>query len=283
MDNAQKAVYVSEGGRQAILERYRRVLDGWPVAAAEVRVPTREGETFVVVSGEVGAPPVVLLHGAGTNAAMWAGDVAAWAEHFRVYAVDVIGEPGLSAASRPELGSGAYAGWLDDVFDHFGLKQAAVVGASLGGWLALDYATRRVGRVERLVLLCPGGVGRQKTGVLFKALLYKPFGKWGMRRSIKAVAGVDAAETPEVSDYLVLTFTHFRPRREQLPIFSDEALQRLTMPVLAIVGEQDAMLDSRGTAKRLEHAVPQAQVNLLPGVAHSIIGQTQQILDFLRA
>ncbi|MBM7776538.1 pimeloyl-ACP methyl ester carboxylesterase [Actinokineospora baliensis] len=274
-------IYTSEEGRLAILGQYQRALARWPVPARQMRVPTREGETFVVVSGPEGAPPVVLLHGSGANAAMWAGDVAAWAADFRVYAVDVIGEPGLSAPSRPELA--AYAGWLDDVFDHFGLSSAAVVGASLGGWLALDYATRRAERIDRLVLLCPAGIGRQKVAVLLKALLYKPFGRWGMRRSIKAVAGVDAREMPEVSDYLVLTFTHFRPRREQLPVFSDDALRALTMPVLAIVGEKDAMLDSQGTARRLTSTVPHAQVSVLPGVGHSIIGQTRRVLVFLRA
>jgi hypothetical protein len=46
---------------------------------------------------------------------MWMADVAAWAAHFRVYAIDMIGEPGLSARSRPPLHSEAHALWLDDV------------------------------------------------------------------------------------------------------------------------------------------------------------------------
>lgn len=210
------------------------------------------------------------------------GDVTAWAQHFRVHAIDMIGEPGLSAPARPPLDSPAYALWLDDVLDHLGLEHAAVTGASLGGWLALDYATRRPDRVEKLALLCPGGVGRQKVGFLVKVLLYKPFGQWGLRRSIKAVAGVDARATPEIAEYLTLMFTHFLPRRDRLPVFPDEALRKLTMPVLVIVGAHDAMLDSHGTAKRINHTVPHATVTVLPDVAHSIIGQTQPILDFLR-
>jgi hypothetical protein len=53
----------------------------------------------------------VLLHGAGANTVMWMGDAADWSTARRVYAVDVIGEPGLSAPSRPPLASGAYADW----------------------------------------------------------------------------------------------------------------------------------------------------------------------------
>jgi pimeloyl-ACP methyl ester carboxylesterase len=276
-------IYKTEAGGREILRRYEQALANWPVPAERLRVPTREGDTFVLVCGPDDAPPLLLLHGSGANATMWMGDITAWAAHFRVHAVDMIGEPGLSAPSRPPLDSPAYALWLDDVLDHLGLERTAVTGASLGGWLALDYATRRPDRVERLALLCPGGVGRQKVGVLLKALLYKPFGRWGMRRSIRAVAGVAVRAMPEVADYLALTFTHFLPRRDRLPVFPDDVLRRLTMPVLVIVGGRDAMLDSHDTAKRMNHAVPNANVTMLPDVAHAIIGQTQPILDFLRA
>lgn len=275
-------IFKTEAGGREILRRYEQTLAHWPVPAEQLRVPTREGDTFVLVCGPEDAPPLLLLHGSGSNAMMWMGDVTAWAKHFRVHAIDMIGEPGLSAPARPPLDSPAYALWLDDVLDHLGLEHAAVTGASLGGWLALDYATRRPDRVEKLALLCPGGVGRQKVGVLLKALLYKPFGQWGLRRSIKAVAGVDARAMPEIAEYLTLMFTHFLPRRDRLPVFPDEALRKLTMPVLVIVGAHDAMLDSHGTARRISHTVPHATVTVLPDVAHSIIGQTQPILDFLR-
>jgi pimeloyl-ACP methyl ester carboxylesterase len=276
-------IFKTEAGGREIRRRYEETLANWPLPAEHLRVPTREGDTFVLVCGPEAAPPLLLLHGSGSNATMWMGDVTAWATHFRVHAVDVIGEPGLSAPSRPPLDSGAYALWLDDVLDHLGLDRAAVVGASLGGWLALDYATRRPDRVERLALLCPGGVGRQKIGFLVKVLLYKPFGRWGLRRSIRAVAGVDARTAPDVAEYLALMFTHFLPRRDRLPVFPDEALRRLIMPVLVIIGGRDAMFDSSDTATRIERTVPHANVTLLPDVAHAIVGQTRPILDFLRA
>ncbi|SFQ69571.1 Pimeloyl-ACP methyl ester carboxylesterase [Amycolatopsis arida] len=276
-------IYKTEAGEREILRRYEHTLVHWPVPAERLRVPTREGDTFVLVCGPRDAPPLLLFHGSGSNATMWMGDVPAWAQHFRVHAVDMIGEPGLSAPARPPLDSPAYARWLDDVLDHLGLDRAAVVGASLGGWLALDYATRQPDRVEKLALLCPGGVGRQKIGFLLKVLLYKPFGRWGTRRSIKAVAGVDTRATPEVAEYLEQTFTHFLPRRDRLPVFPDDALRRLTMPVLVIVGGRDAMFDSYDTAERVNRSVPHASVTVLPDVGHAIIGQTQPILEFLRA
>lgn len=273
-------IYKSAEGERELLRLYRANLDGWPVPAEHVRVPTREGETFAVVSGPEGAPPVVLLHGSGANATMWLDDVAVWARDFRVHAVDLVGEPGLSAPSRPVLGTDAPALWLDDVLDGLGLADAAFVGASLGGWFALDYAVRRPERVRRLGLLCPGGLGRQKVGWLAKALVMRALGRGGVRRSAAAVTGL--ADGP-VLDGLVLTFERFRPRTERLPVFPDGALRGLRMPVLVIVGGRDVMFDSHGTARRVRENVPDASVVLLPETGHAILGQTATVADFLGA
>ncbi|MFF8897028.1 alpha/beta fold hydrolase [Streptomyces lydicus] len=276
------AIYKSEAGARELQRRYREALDAWPVPAEHLRVPTREGETFVVVSGPEDAPPVVLLHGAGANATMWQDDITTWARHFRTYALDLVGEPGLSAPSRPPLASDAPARWLDDVLDALGIARAAFVGTSLGGWLALDYATRRPERVDRLALLCPGGVGRQKLGWLFRALLLRPLGAWGVRRSAGTVAGLDRPEHRAVLDQLVLTFAQFKPRTERLPVFPDDVLRRLTMPVQVTVGGRDALFDSADTARRLARCVPHATVHVLPEAGHALLGQTDAVLTFLR-
>jgi pimeloyl-ACP methyl ester carboxylesterase len=218
---------------------------------------------------------------------MWMGDAADWAKHFRVYAVDMIGEPGLSAPSRPPLASDAYALWLDDVLQGLSIARASLVGVSLGGWLALDYATRRPERVERLALLCPGGVGRQRSSFPWRVLPLLLLGRWGRRKAMQVALGPGSTiATPAeqaVADYVSLIFEHFRPRWDRLPRFDDEQLGRLTLPVLAILGARDAMLDSADTALRLQRAVPHASVCLLPDVGHLIRGQSARILEFLRA
>ncbi|MBT8227549.1 MAG: alpha/beta fold hydrolase [Dactylosporangium sp.] len=281
------ANYTSAAGAAAVAERYRELLDRWPVPSEHLRLPTGEGETFVVASGPRDAPAVVLLHGSGSTTAMWMGDIEAWSERFRVYAVDLVGEPGRSAPSRPALASDAFARWLDDVLDGLGVARASIVGVSLGGWLALDYAIRRPERVDRLALLCPGGVGRQRWGILALALLVMPFGDWGRRRALRLILGpAPPVTTPEAQafvDYMMLISEHFKPRRETLPRFGDDELRRLSMPMLVVVGGRDGLLNSRETRRRLAKLTPHATVRLLPEAGHLVLGQTQPILDFLRA
>ncbi|UNO38426.1 alpha/beta fold hydrolase [Streptomyces sp. MST-110588] len=277
-----RTIYKSEAGAREIRRRYQEVLDAWPVPAEQVRVPTREGETFVLVSGPRDAPPVVLLHGSGANAAAWQGDITTWARHLRTHAVDIIGEPGLSAPSRPPLDSEAHALWLDEVLDGLGIARAPLVGMSLGGWVATDYAIRRPDRVTRLALLCPGGLGRQKTGWLAKAVLLRLTGRQGTHRSASLVTGLDAEQFRPVLDSVVLTFTRFKPRTERLPVFPDSALRGLGMPVQVTVGARDVMFDSHETVRRVRRCVPHATVHLLPETGHAILGQGDSVLAFLR-
>jgi len=281
------SIYRSAAGASAVESRYRDLLGRWPVPSEHLRLSTREGETFVVVSGAEDAPPLVLLQGTGANAAMWLPDVAAFAGEFRVYAVDLIGEPGLSAPSRPPLARDAHAQWLDEVLDGLGLAEVSLVGVSLGGWLAVNYASREPGRVRRLVLVSPSGLGRQRLRGLIAALLLRPFGDWGRRRMLSRVVGPAASATSTPYDaglreLALLISTHFRYRIENVPKVAPDRLRRLSMPVLLLVGGRDIMLDSYGSAKLVEQFVPTATVRLLPDEGHVLLGQTTSILDYLR-
>jgi pimeloyl-ACP methyl ester carboxylesterase len=282
-----KGIYRSEAGRELVQARYRELLARWPDGTHQQRVPTRHGETLVVTCGPADGPPAVLLQGSGANAAMWLPDIEAFAERLRVHAVDVIGEPGGSAPSRPPLRSSAYVDWLDDVLEGVNLHRACLVGVSLGGALALDYAAHRPRRVDRLVLLAPSGIGRQRSGFLVKAMLLQLFGDRGRRRLLLSALGVrprqaDAGPYHEaLGDFALLVFKHFRPRMEKVPLAFDSTLAGLVPPTLVIVGAQDAMLDSHDTVRRLSRCAPNVDICLLAGRGHYLPGQSQAILDFL--
>jgi pimeloyl-ACP methyl ester carboxylesterase len=283
------SIYRSEQAHRAVTDRYRAFLRRWPVPAEESVVATRHGDMFVLACGPHDAPAVLLLHGAGFNSVAWMGDVAAWSQTQRVYAVDVIGEPGMSASARPALDSDAYAEWLDDVLDGLSIEQASFVGTSLGGWLALDYALRRPRRVKRLALLVPGGIGHQKYGALALSLLLMPFGRRGRHAAISLVLGPAGPPPPpdlaslldDFADYLLLIQASYRPRRDRLPIFSDDQLREITAPLLVVAGAKDRMLDAGATARRIQRLVPAATVTLLPGTGHIPTGYVNSVHDFL--
>jgi pimeloyl-ACP methyl ester carboxylesterase len=275
-------IYRSESGRQVVEGQYRRVLERWPGACEQRMVSTRQGDTFVVVSGNPSAESLVLLHGSGTNSASWMRDAPTWAQHHRVYAIDVIGEPGLSAPSRPPLASSAYAEWLDDVWAGLGIEQASVVGISLGGWLALDFAIRRSNRVASLSLISPAGIGAQNHLLLLKVGLLRLFGRWGLVKSLELVSGRRDALPKPLVDALLVVFHHFRPRMERIPRFTDADLASLPMPVQVIVGSDDALLNSKETRDRVEQCVRHASVISVENAGHILPPQTVAVAEFLK-
>ncbi|WP_290702707.1 alpha/beta hydrolase [Amphritea sp.] len=276
-------IYKSTEGKQAVLEHYESVIKQWPVACNQLRISTCEGETHLICCGDETLPPLLLLHGSMSNASAWYFDIEAWSKHFRIYAVDMIGEPGFSASARPLLGSDAYALWLDDVLSELGLSQVAIVGESLGGWLALDYATRRPDKVTKLALLAPGGVGPQRN-FLFKALPLLLLGGWGKRKIRQMIFGpLDKKPSPimlEFRKFLELITKNFQPRIEKLPLLSDQDLKKIQASVLAIVGGKDVLLDSKVTQTRLEANVANATVIYQPKARH-LIRERGEILEFL--
>jgi len=278
------AAFRSEAGRLAVAAAYADLLAHWPVACEQIRVPTREGETFVIACGPADAPPLVLCHGAQANAAIWMVDAAAWSARFRVYAIDMIGEPGLSADSRPPLETDAHALWMDDVLGGLGVDSAAFVGVSLGGWLALDYAIRRPGRVVALALIAPAGIGRQ-INFLAKTWPLLLLGSWGRRKMRELVLGPApthlTAEEMRLGAFMLLTMSHVRPRIVTIPLASDAALRALSMPVLAVLGDRDALIDTAEIRSRLADCRPDARIVWLSGVGHFIRGQTALIGAFL--
>ncbi|MCK2239156.1 MULTISPECIES: alpha/beta fold hydrolase [unclassified Crossiella] len=275
-------IYRSEAGQRRLRELYLAELASWPVPHDQRRVPTPEGETFVLSCGPLDAPPLVLLHGSGSNSAQWLGRIPELATFFRVHAVDIIGEPGLSAPTRPDPASDRHTRWLDAVLDHLGLARTAMLGYSLGSWLALDYATRRPERVDRLALSCPPGITKERKGYLVKALLLAPFGRWGKLRTVRMMLGPGLSTVDEsaVVARTVLMSRHYRYRSGDLPVFTDEALGRLTMPVHVLLGELDVMWDTRIAARRLRTVLPRATVRLLPGTGH-LVPTEEAELEFL--
>ncbi|RPI78438.1 MAG: alpha/beta fold hydrolase, partial [Chloroflexi bacterium] len=224
-------IYKSEAGRQKVLAIYDDLLGHWPVPYETISVPTGLGNTFVLVCGDPGNPPLVLMHGSSANASFWMGDIARYAQQYRVYALDIPGEPGKSEAARPDLKGPAYVDWLGSILDTLHIDTTPIIGISLGAFIATQFSIAYPQRVARLVLECPSGIARQKTGFLLKAALFLRLGHWGKEMILDEITA-GAPIPDEAGKYIILIAEHFSPRMEIIPVFPDRELKRLSMPVL---------------------------------------------------
>ncbi len=130
-------------------------------------------EISVVEAGK--GPVVVLVHGVAGSRHTWDAVIPQLAERFRVVAPDLPGH-GESEKPRGDYSLGAYATALRDLLDLLGHQRATVVGHSLGGGVAMQFAYQFPDRCERLVLVASGGLGREVTLLLRAATL--PGAEW---------------------------------------------------------------------------------------------------------
>jgi 2-hydroxy-6-oxonona-2,4-dienedioate hydrolase len=107
-------------------------------------------------AGKTGKPTLLLLHGVGGHAEAYARNLRAHAEHFDVWAIDMIGHGWTDKASY-NLEVSHYVDHVLKFMDAIGVQRAHISGESLGGWVASRIAADHPERVERLVLNTAGG------------------------------------------------------------------------------------------------------------------------------
>ena len=139
---------------------------GSPPATHELEL---HGHRVVVRYGGEG-PLVVLIHGITGRSDQWAPAIERLADRYTVIAPDLLGH-GESAKPRGDYSLGAYASAVRDTMVALGHERATIVGHSLGGGIAMQFAYQFPERCERLVLVSSGGLGREVHPLLRAATL----------------------------------------------------------------------------------------------------------------
>jgi pimeloyl-ACP methyl ester carboxylesterase len=115
-------------------------------------------------------PLIVLIHGITGHSAQWELAIEELADEFTILAPDLLGH-GESAKPRGDYSLGAYASGVRDILLALGHERASIVGHSLGGGVAMQFAYQFPERCERLVLVSSGGLGREVHPLLRAATL----------------------------------------------------------------------------------------------------------------
>ncbi|WP_421846149.1 alpha/beta fold hydrolase [Mycobacterium sp.] len=108
---------------------------------------------------------LLLVHGMAGSSSTWQAIIPRLAKSYRVVAPDLLGH-GESAKPRGDYSLGAFAAWLRDLLDKLGIDKATVIGQSLGGGIAMQFAYQHPDYCERLVLIGSGGLGPDLSPVL---------------------------------------------------------------------------------------------------------------------
>lgn len=293
----QISVFKTSEGETTYLAAYEAAMKLWPVPYEEIAVPTRFGMTHVVASGPQDGWPVILLHGMLATSTMWSSNIVGYSKDYRVYAVDVIGQPSKSIPDpdEPIRETADFVAWLNDTLNGLNLERVSLIGMSYGGWIALNFAMAVPERVGKLVLLSPAAsfqpFARQFALRMILMALFPTrqtvnsmFGWMG----VKETTGDPVARNALELAYLGMKHFRFSPEsRGAMPReLSDEELRALHVPVLLLIGEHEVIYDPTKALARARKLLPNYDGELVPGCNHDMCFRQHRIvnsrvLDFL--
>jgi pimeloyl-ACP methyl ester carboxylesterase len=238
----------------------------------ERRYPWKDGDIFYLVKGNREAKPLLLIHGFGPGASSyeWRKNVDALAEHFRVYALDLLGY-GLSDRPAIDYTAETYADLISDFLKEVIGKPAVVVARGETCAYVIANAYRRPQLFERLVLVAPTPDMLQETvpgplNAALKLLLRAPivcqfvYNLLTSRRAIQNYYDIQGYHNPglitdELVEYIFSSAHQSNARfaaasalTGNLTTDAHEPLARLQMPVVIVLGREGALTPSEASA-----------------------------------
>ncbi|RAV13184.1 hypothetical protein DQP55_10770 [Mycolicibacterium sp. GF69] len=262
----------SPAARAKFLDEYDAVIRTWPVASEERDVETGHGTTHVVVCGNESGPPLVLLHGANTTAAMWAPVIVSLSSTYRCYCIDTITDANRSVLAKRVRGAPDLVAWLREVFSVLGIDSARVAGLSYGGWVAANLAVNAPELVIRLVLLCPAGTFTPLTAGFMGRLLSSSLlrSRTLARRSVQWLSTTPNAPSDPVLGLVATILTTCRPTLSPPTALTDDELRRVVVPTTVVVGDREVIY--RGGPEvaiaRAHKLIPGVRTCIIPGAGH---------------
>ncbi|MEV0481659.1 alpha/beta fold hydrolase [Streptomyces sp. NPDC050508] len=236
-------------------------------------------------------PALVLIHGIGDSSATWADLIPDLARTHTVIAPDLLGH-GASDKPRADYSVAAYANGVRDLLTTLGIESATLLGHSLGGGVAMQFAYQFPERTERLILVSAGGVGREVNPVLrlvslpgshlalsalrLPGMRFQVGLTVGLLRLLDTDLGRDAPELLTLVDALpdetarnafIRTLRAVVDWRGQVVTMLDRCYLTEGMPTMLLWGDRDSVVPVRH-AHGAHEAMPGSRLEIFEGAGH---------------
>ena len=307
-------LYKSAEGQQAMTKWYDSLVGKFEVPCESLFVPTRFGNTHMFATGSLAAEPIILVQGLSASAPLWRYQLRDLGKQFRVYALDIVGQPGRSDPITPSFLDNSFSLWLQDVLDELDINRAHFGGISVGGWLAMRFGLFAPERVKKLFLSAPSGLkmARLPVKIWFNNWVRKPKEIDALADSLTAKShspkSKGGAYDQQIARAMALATKHYRVDRS-LGIYNektgrvnfwaglqvlrkfflpmpDRELRGLKMPAFILLGENETLYSPHSAVKRVQRLIPNVQTRIFPNVGHTLLYDIPEeanalIADFL--
>jgi pimeloyl-ACP methyl ester carboxylesterase len=276
----QPGSWIDDAARERFMVAYERVFALWPQPCEEFDIETATATTRVhAYRPHPDGAPVVLLTGAGGNAAAWFPHVAALAGDGPVYGIDLPGDPNPSIARAPMTPPENCAAWLDELLGKLSDRPAHLVGFSYGGWIAMNQAIRAPMRVASITLLDPAGL--TKLDARFWLWLsisgLATLTPMPLRRHLARWLDSPAMLQPGLMTLMWAAIRGYHAEPKFPGVLTDDELRSITVPALLITGARSALI-TPAQARARGSLMPHAEVAIVPG-SHGGFNRIDELND----
>ena len=257
------SIYFSPQVQSEMMSIYDDKLAHWPTPYETLYVDTEYGKVHVIISGPEDGPEVLLLNAGQMSGWSWMTNVGALNENYRTYVIDTIGEPGKSELKDINLFPQKGSEWSDLLYDittQLGLERVYVLGASNGGFLALNYAIHYPERIEKMVLLGAMGLTPSTNENIIRIALAQMFPlTWVQDTTIRWSFGEDPELRAQIEDWFRLVF-QTAPQQSPPITMTPEELKQVKVPTLAVLGTEDNLMGDLTKVRKLASNVPGIEI-----------------------
>ena len=281
---AEVGSWVSEAAREKFMAAYQRAFALWPQPVEEFDVETATATTRVhAYRPHPDGAPVVLLTGAGGNAAVWFPHVAALAGDGPVYGIDLPGDANPSVPRAPMTPPASCAAWLDELLGQLSDRPAHLVGFSYGGWVAMNQAIRAPRRVASITLLDPAGLTKLDARFWWWMSVsgLATLTPMPLRRRLAQWLDSPAMLHQELMTLMWAGTRGYRAEPKFPAVLTDDELRVIDVPALLITGARSALI-TPAQARARGSVMPHAEVASVPG-SHGGFNRIDELNDRIAA
>lgn len=252
-------------------QAYNKTLQLWDVDFEELYIPTTDGVAHVIVSGPKNGEPVVLLHGMNASSTMWYPNIKALTQNHRIFAIDFLLEPGKSHLYDDVESVEKVTAWYKEVLFVLELDSYHLIGASRGGWLAVNLALSNQQKIKSMILLSPA---QTFTWIRPSLDLFKNIVTLLSSKEKQIAQSLESMSTnvSNISDTYLEQYKLGLERESEnkfitnMQPFSTKELESLQMPVLVLIGDDD-IINERKTV-RIANRLPKGKGEIIPNAGH---------------
>ena len=238
---------------------YEAKLESLNIQYEYKQIETTFGLTNIVIAGTVNKPPLLLIHGSNGCAPIAIEALMELLNDYRVYAVDVIGQPNKSEASRLNLMNDDYGKWIYEITARLNLNNLTIVGISFGGFISYKALLYDESKIKNAFLIVPAGIinGNPFKAILKVFLPMKLYKKTRNKKYVHRFLNVLFTEKDKFAiQFLSIIFLHFDMDFSPIPLITKKEAARIKTPIYFIASKKDLFFPGEKLLKRVSKIFP---------------------------